>query len=278
MTLNEIDYSGLDRPEVLEVLFHPRRETETTAIPSIIEFEIPVGESISLSGRFHLAGQDDPTILFFHGNGEIVGDYDTIGPMFVETGLSFLVVDYRGYGKSGGSPTVTSMLQDAHVIFKTVKDWLKSQNRTGPLIIMGRSLGSTCALELSATYPADIAGLIVESGFAATLPLLGAIGADVQALGLTEADDFQNPYKISQSRQPTLIIHAQHDQFIPIADAEILHAESGARAKQFQIVPGADHNTIIERTGRMYPQVLKQFANKICGVRPKRYVSRREKG
>lgn len=277
MTSSEVDYSGLDRPEVLQALFHPRSETKTAEEPSIIDFEMPVEDSISVGGRFHMAGQDDPNILFFHGNDEIASDYDTIGRMFVEAELSFLAVDYRGYGKSGGTPTVTSMMQDAHLILKEIKKRLKAENRTGPVIVMGRSLGSASTLELSAAYPADIAGVIIDSGFATTPPFLAAMGVDMQGLGLTVSDDFGNMRKISKSAQPTLIIHGQQDQLIPAETGEILQAQSAAKAKQFQIVPGADHNTIFERTGKMYFQVVKQFANKICGVRPRRYKSRRKK-
>ena len=270
MTSSEFDYSGLDRPEVLQALFHPRIETVTTVTPSIIDFEIAVEESISVGGRFHMAGQDDPNILFFHGNDEIASDYDTIGPMFVEVGLSFLAVDYRGYGKSGGNPTVTSMMQDAHVIYKEVKRRLKAENRTGIVIVMGRSLGSASALELAASYPDDIAGLIIDSGFSTTHPFLAALGVDVQGLGLTITDDFGNVRKISKFEKPTLILHAQNDQLIPVEVAGILHAESPARKKEFQIVPGADHNTIFERTGKIYFQELKRFTNAICGIISKR--------
>ncbi|MCK5437819.1 MAG: alpha/beta fold hydrolase [Desulfobulbaceae bacterium] len=277
MTSSEFDYSGLDRPEVLQALFHPRSETKTAVGPSIIDFEMPVEDSISVGGRFHMAGQDDPNILFFHGNDEIASDYDTIGRMFVEAGLSFLAVDYRGYGKSGGTPTVTSMMQDAHLILKEIKKRLKAENRTGPVIVMGNSLGSASALELSATYPDDIAGIIINSGFAATLPFLVALDVDVQGLGLTVSDDFGNIRKISKSAQPTLIIHGQHDQLIPPETGEILQSESAARSKQFQIVPGADHNTIFERTGKMYFQVVKQFTDKICGVLPRRKSRRKKK-
>ncbi|MEA2084384.1 MAG: alpha/beta hydrolase [Thermodesulfobacteriota bacterium] len=279
MTLNEFDYSGLDRPEVLQTLFHPRSETETAVTPAIIDFEIAVEESISVGGRFHMAGHDDPNILFFHGNDEIASDYDSIGPMFVEVGLSFLAVDYRGYGKSGGNSTVTSMMRDAHVIFKKVKRRLKAENRTGIIIVMGRSLGSASALELAASYPDDIAGLIIDSGFSTTHPFLAALGVDVQGLGLTMTDDFGNVRKISTFEKPTLILHAQHDQLIPIEDAGILHAESPARKKQLQIVPGADHNTIFERVGKIYFQEVKRFTNEICGVIPNRdrYKNRRRK-
>jgi alpha-beta hydrolase superfamily lysophospholipase len=108
------DYSKLDQPEVLQILFHPRREAENMPPPAnVFDSGIPVAAGVRIHARFHLAGREEPNILFFHGNGEIVSDYDDVGPFYTKTGMNFLAVDYRGYGKSSGSPSVTSMLQDA---------------------------------------------------------------------------------------------------------------------------------------------------------------------
>ena len=52
-----------------------------------------------------------------------------------------------------------------------------------------------------------------------------------------------------------------------ILTAGILQAQSGARIKELQIVPGASHNTIIARTGEMYFSEIKRFINKICGIK-----------
>jgi fermentation-respiration switch protein FrsA (DUF1100 family) len=140
---------------------------------------------------------------------------------------------------------------------------------------MGRSLGSACALELAASYETDISGLIIESGFAHTVPLLNCLGIDTQALGITETDGLKNVEKIAQFAKPTLIIHAQHDQFIPVMSAEILQVQCAARSKEFQMVPGADHNTIMMRTGKLYFETIKRFTDKIEGKRQKRSFRRK---
>jgi hypothetical protein len=276
MTTYAFGYRKLDQPQVLQALFHPRKETGAGALPNAIDYDITVEEGIQIGARFHMAGVKDPNILFFHGNGEIVSDYDTIGPMYNEHGLSLLAVDYRGYGRSGGVPTATSMMRDCHVIFKEVKNWLKD-DRTGPLVVMGRSLGSASALELAASYEGDISGIIIESGFAHTVPLLNCLGVDTHALGITEADGFRNVQKIAQSAKPTLIMHAQYDQFIPVTSAENLQVQCAARSKEFQMIPGADHNTIMVHTGKGYFENIKRFTDKIEGKRARRYFRRRQK-
>ena len=271
MTNTSYDYSKLDQPGVLQAIFHPRQDTLPAPPPhNAVDVDIAVDEGIQVHARFHLASKEDPNILFFHGNGEIVSDYDEIGPYYNKHGMNFLAVDYRGYGRSTGSPTVTSMLGDAHIVLDTAKKWLAKAEHTGPLLIMGRSLGAAAAIELASSHSDDIAGLIIESGFATSLPLLTKLGVDVAELGITENDGFRNVRKISTFTKPTLIIHGQYDEIIPVNSAAILHAESPARSKELQVVPGASHNTIIASAGEMYFSVIKQFINKICGIRAKR--------
>ena len=271
MTISSYDYSKLDQPGVLRSIFHPRMEMGIVPPPNnAVDVDIPVDEDIQVHARFHLAAEEDPSILFFHGNGEIVSDYDEIGPYYSKHGMNFLAVDYRGYGRSSGSPDVTSMLGDAHMVLETAKEWLNKAEHTGPLFIMGRSLGSAAAIELAASHSDDIAGLIIESGFATTLPLLMKLGVDITAMGITEDDGFRNVRKISTFTKPTLIIHGQYDEIIPVNAAAILQAESPARSKELQVVPGASHNTIIAQAGDMYFSVIKQFINKISGIRATR--------
>ncbi len=79
---NYADYSILDRPEVLMALFHPRPETGNTgSTGNGLDLLIPVEEDIRVGARFHIRDNTCPNILFFHGNGEIVSDYDDLGPM-----------------------------------------------------------------------------------------------------------------------------------------------------------------------------------------------------
>jgi len=124
---------------------------------------------------------------------------------------------------------------------------------------MGRSLGSAPALELASRYQTDFEGLIIESGFAFTVPLLGFLGVDTRALGITEADCFRHIEKIRTVYKPTLIIHAQYDQFIPVSDAEVFLKNSPAAKKALKIIPRADHNTILMIAGRSYFETILQF-------------------
>lgn len=270
MTMNISGYKKLDHPEILKVLFHPRRQGADSRAGDALDYEIRVDEQAAIVARFHLSALAAPNIIFFHGNGEIAADYDEIGPSFNECGMSFLVTDYRGYGRSSGTPSASAMLSDAHVIFAEIRRYLQEEKRNGPLVVMGRSLGSACALELAAAYAEAIDGLIIESGFSTTVPLLQRLGVDTAALGFTEDDGFRNVRKISGFSKPTYILHARHDQIIPVASAEILQAQCAARSKEFQVVPGVDHNTIISGTGRLYFEAIKRFVSKLGGADARR--------
>jgi alpha-beta hydrolase superfamily lysophospholipase len=201
--ISQIDYSKMDRPEILMFLFHPRPEwgdyqPETSAGDMLIQVE----KEVAVGARLHKAGKNNPCILFFHGNGEIVADYNDIGPLYTKMGINFLVADYRGYGRSSGRPTITAMMRDAHVIFEYVQGWLNERGFAGPLIAMGRSLGSASALELAAHYSNDIDGLIIESGFAYARLLLTLLGIDMEAMGIREEDGFRNSFSPSQRGRP----------------------------------------------------------------------------
>ena len=253
------DVSALDRKEVLQYLFHPRKDHCPSPPQGAIDFFIPVEEGVRLGARFYPAEPKEPHLLFFHGNGEIASDYDTIGPIYNKYGISFLIVDYRGYGQSTGSPTASNLLADSHTIFREVSAWLQEQNRNGLLIIMGRSLGSVPALEVASSYQDEICGLILDSGFARTMPLLDRLGVATESLGISEADGFTNFGKIRDIGKPTLIIHGQNDEIIPSNEADILMANSGTMRKQLLVATGCGHNDILQRCGELYFQAISQF-------------------
>ncbi len=255
--------SALDQPQVLERLFHSRKDHQPSCPQGAIDHFIPVEEGVQIGARFFLGEPLYPHILFFHGRDEIVSDYNDIGLAYNRYSLSFLVVDYRGYGQSEGKPTATCLLSDAHAILKEVYGWLKEKGRTGPFIVMGRELGSASALEIASTHQDKISGLILESAFARTVPWLNCLGVPTEALGITEADGFANFGKIKVIGKPTLIIHGPHDDIIPLRDADILLCNCAARSKELALALGSGHSDILLRTGEAYFQKISQFAMKL---------------
>jgi hypothetical protein len=253
MDIQKIDYSRLDRPEVLMFLFHPRRDSRPTDPGGHVEdIMIPVEEDVFVGARLHRAQKSGPVLLFFHGNGEIVYDYDDIAPLYRRMGMNFLPVDYRGYGRSTGKPTITAMMRDCHILFDFLRKRLTVQGYTGPFIVMGRSLGSASALELAAHYEDQFDGLVIESGFAYVGPLLELLGVSLDILGIREEEGFRNIDKIRAFSKPTLVIHAENDHIIPFSDGQALYEASTAENKRFLRIRGANHNDILFRGLQAY--------------------------
>jgi len=261
--ISKIDYSKFDRQEILMFLFHPRAEWGSLeGTGRFHDILIPVEEGVELGARFHRAEKRAVNILFFHGNGEIVADYDDMAQLYTQKGINFIPVDYRGYGKSTGRPTITAMMRDCHVIFDHMKKWLSGNGYNGPLIVMGRSLGSAAALELSSQYGTQIAGLIIESGFAYLAPLLALLGINTEILGLKEEEGFRNIEKIRAFHKPTLIIHAEYDHIIPYSEGQALHDASPAEDKRILMIPGANHNDIFLHGMKDYMEAIGVLVNK----------------
>ncbi|MDY6831276.1 MAG: alpha/beta fold hydrolase [Thermodesulfobacteriota bacterium] len=257
------DYSALDHPVVLSRLFHPRRATMPEAwFLNVETVDIPVtGDGVAVGAAFFDAGSAAPTVLFFHGNGETVVDYADVGGLYTAMDINFLAVDYRGYGWSGGSPSVSAMIADSHAAFRFARQWLGEKGYTGPWVVMGRSLGSACALELAARHETDINGLVIESGFAHTLPLLRLLGVDVEASGITESEGLGNPAKIASWSKPLLVIHAANDHIIPLSEGQALLDACPAPVKRMIRIDQADHNTIFYYGSETYMAGIKEFVS-----------------
>jgi alpha-beta hydrolase superfamily lysophospholipase len=258
MVKDEIDLSVLDQPHVLQVMFYPRRDfpgssSSTDASVHLVEVE----QDVSISCRLYWVHADSSNILFFHGNGEIASDYDSIAPLYNRRNINLFVADYRGYGMSGGHPSATSMIRDAHKVFQGFKDILRGREAKGPLFLMGRSLGSASAIELAFHYQKELKGLIVESGFADAFGLLSRFGVSIKGAS-GETGSF-NLKKIQSISIPTLVIHSQYDHIIPLDEGIQLHNASGAKDKELVIIPNANHNDLMVMGMDRYFEAIERF-------------------
>jgi hypothetical protein len=256
----------LDTPDFLTTLFSPRRVSRPSLPPSCEDLEVLVENgAISLGCRLHCTDKKAPLIVYFHGNGEIVSDYDEIGRCYTDVGVNICILSYRGYGWSSGIPSASALFTDNMEIMHFIKTYCQNHGLLGPLFVMGRSLGCASAIDCAYRLPEYFKGLIIESGFADTLPLAKRLGFDPSQTSLKEEDCFNNIKKIQNVSMPTLILHGASDQIIPLHEAEKLQAESGARTKQFQVIPGADHNSLIMVAGRLYFESIKKFIDTTTG-------------
>jgi len=249
-----------DHPEILYRLFFPRRESvDNRERPKAINHFVSVAHDISIGCRFYPARLDGPNILYFHGNGETVPDYDYIAPVYTGKGLNLFVADYRGYGMSGGSPACSSMIKDAHPVFQGFITFLSDLGYTGDSYVMGRSLGSAPAIELAFHYQQRFKGLIVESGFASAQNQLMRLGVSHLFRDKGEPVGFGNDLKIKETAIPTLIIHGEWDEIIPAEEGRTLYALSGAREKFSLFISNAGHNDLMMHGLDAYMGAIERF-------------------
>jgi alpha-beta hydrolase superfamily lysophospholipase len=250
----------MDRPKILERLFFPRRELPEEARPrKSMAHTIKVAQDISIGCRFYPAKKGAPSILYFHGNGEIAADYDCVAPLYQERRINLFVADYRGYGLSGGSPGCAALIADSHPLFKGFVAFLRDQGYDGDLFVMGRSLGSAPAIEVAYRYQDQLKGLIVESGFAGQQNQLDRLGVSHLFEDPSKVVGFGNDLKIRGIRIPTLIIHGERDELIPVEEGKTLFALSEASEKKSLFVAGAGHNDLLERGLNRYMEAVASF-------------------
>lgn len=244
----------LDQPAITSVLFHPRKDRYRPD-----SLHLLVEDGVRLGGRLHKAAPDAPLILFFHGNGETVADYDDLGPYYTGMNISFLVFDYRGYGESGGTPSASTMFKDGHFINKQLTTILKEHNLAPKqIIVMGRSLGSALAIELAVNGEIKPHGLILESPFANTWALVNQLGGRVPP-NIQDDPGFGNVEKMTQLTMPVLLIHGKMDKIIPYSESERLKLVAKSKKKELLLIPGAGHNNLLAEDPKNYFQTIARF-------------------
>jgi len=258
---NQDDYTALDKPELVRFVFYPR-QWHTNPPKNATDYVVPVGSDVSITCRFYVKDQELPTILYFHGNGEVVADHDYLAPLYNNRNINLFVADYRGYGASTGSPNFSSMVEDAHPIFDAFQGVLSDGGYTGKVFVMGRSLGSVSAIELASEYPDQISGLILESAFASTPRLMSRLGFSQEYLGISDPG-FPNLTKIRTITMPTLIIHGERDSLIPFEEGKDLYENSGAQSKRILVIPDGDHNTLLMEGMAEYFKAIEELVSAV---------------
>lgn len=217
-----------------DALFFPRRERSAPP-PGATDLMIDVGGA-RVHARRHHAPAARCTLLLFHGNGEIVADYDGMAGEVAACGAALVVVDYRGYGASEGTPTLRAVIADARPIAEAVAH--------GPLIVMGRSLGGAAAHELYAHPIADMIGVVLESTFFDLAALVRRRGLLPPPLSADERTTFDPLTKLPRGQLPLLVLHGDRDALIVPAEADATLAAAGSRDKELVMIPGRGHNDI----------------------------------
>ncbi len=188
--------------------------------------------------------------LFLHGNAGNLTHRSGHMRAITEAGSSVLVLDYRGYGRSEGSPNEAGLYADAEAAYKHL---LAEGYPPERIVLHGESLGTAVAVELASRLPC--AGVVLEAPFTAASEVARTV---LPVLGPMVVRCFDSRERIRRVRAPLLVIHGDRDTIVPHALGRALF-EAANEPKAFWSVPGADHNNLREACGAEYEARLRRF-------------------
>lgn len=241
-----------------KMLYYPEKEIFATPKDIGLEFEevtIRTKDDIEISAWFIPSKDERAVVLFCHGNaGNISHRLDSIR-IFNKLGLSVLIFDYRGYGKSKGSPTEEGTYLDAEAAW----DYLVNKKGYSPdkIVLFGLSLGGAVAVETALRVKAG--AIIIESGFT-SLPALGSKFFPYLPVRLISRYKYANIDKVNKISLPKLFVHSPQDEIIPFEHGKALF-EKALEPKEFLRITGG-HNDGFLLTGRPYVEGLERFISK----------------
>ena len=222
------------------LVYFPQFERELTATPRVVGLDyedvtLHTADAEKLHGWWVPARDARGAVLIFHGNAGNIShrlDYLT---MFNHLGYAVLIIDYRGYGKSTGTPSEAGTYRDADAAWQYLMETRKLKPQD--VVVLGESLGGGVATWLAAKYPPR--ALILASVFT-SVPDFGARVYWWLPVRLLARIDYNSRERMPQITAPVLIAHSREDDIVPFAHGEALFA-AAREPKQFLVMSGG-HN------------------------------------
>jgi uncharacterized protein len=221
-------------------IFQPARYPEGNWHPAGLTCEdvwFTSYDGTRLNGWYMPREQARATVLYCHGNGGNVAFWaDAVRALRDRVGVSVMLFDYRGYGRSEGKPSEAGVLADA----RAARAWLARREGIAEkqIVLMGRSLGGAVAVDLAANDGAR--ALVLESTFT-SLPDVAQTMFPLLPIRLLMQTDFNSIKKIANYRGPLLQSHGTADRLIPYSIGCRLF-DAANQPKQFVPITGGDHN------------------------------------
>ena len=242
----------LNHPLIAQRYFFPRHEP----FKDVYFVEC---NGVKLSCYYQNDHPGSKTIVFFHGNGEVVADYlDFFPSIFDQAGYNLFLFEFRGYGLSTGSPLLVEMLKDVESVLKQLEIEEKD------FIFYGRSVGSMYAIHAASLFPNAYA-LILESGMADVEERIlmrlndpSDIGATYEELQAEFKTHFNTEAKLKSFKGRSFAMHTFNDQLVSVEHAEKLYSFLNEPKKK-EIFERGDHNTIFFTNRDVYFNLIFDF-------------------
>lgn len=216
---------------------------------------LTTSDGVRIHGWFVTHPEARFALLWFHGNAGNLEDRRDLLADLRGLPADVLAVDYRGYGKSEGTPSEEGLYRDAQAAY----DWLRARRGPERIVIFGKSLGGGPACELASRVPA--AGIVVQSSFTSAPDMAPRVMPLFPARWFMRTR-FDNRSKVARIACPKLFIHSRADEIIPFRMAEELYA-AAAEPKEAAWFDGAGHNDLWITCRRAYLERLAAFLRRL---------------
>jgi uncharacterized protein len=197
-------------------------------------------------------------LLLCHGNAGNVGDRVLHAALLTAVGFDVLLFDYRGYGRSSGSPSEEGTYPDA----RAALDCLLEQPGVEPgrVVYLGESLGGAIALDLALGRPP--AGLVLLSAFTGVADLARLHYPFVPASLVPDA--YPALRRIGGLRAPLLVLHGDRDDVVPVAQGQALFG-AAPEPREIHVFPGLGHNDVLDGAGEGVAETIAAWARGLQG-------------
>ncbi len=194
-----------------------------------------------------------PTVVWFHGNGELVDGLVGLGERFAAADLGFVAMEYRGYGRSAGEgkPSEPGLYADALTLLDALE--LESKGPGEGIVLVGYSLGTGVAGEMASRGRGE--ALVLISPFTSMTDMASRIAPILPARWLV-AEKFDTLSKAPKIAIPTLVLHGAEDELVPFdmgyALARAIHGSD------FVSVPNGHHADMLHADdGMVFSRIVK---------------------
>ena len=239
------------------LLFYPTHDVDATPSAAGLAFE-----------EVEIATEDGPKlhawwvpatapphrghVIYCHGNGGNISYRIGKARLLADRGFDVLLFDYRGYGRSEGSPSEAGLYRDA----RAARAAVVAREGVDPdrLVYLGESLGGAVAIALALDIPP--AGLVLQSTFTSVRQIARFHYPIVPTFYVPDA--FPSLTRIPRLSVPVLMVHGDADRIVPVEHGRTLYA-SAPQPKTYREFPGVGHNDLVDRVGDEYVDLMAEW-------------------